>query len=222
MDLNFDSLLDMEPQTPTRPSTPTPTKICSQLQQLAKEVDQYSTFVRGQQFTIDALKAPGIYDLDNRYVKEFLNRLYEFTDLHHQAVSEFSSLSPCVIDGCPHHDFPTSTPIITISDTQDNSNDNFNMETEKSLPTKRKEKSDGFTTPPSSKISKLNDIQPNFQIELANRFNVLSQETAENLTTDSASTTIPNTVNALLPNKNTLNAPTLNKNTLNAPNPNYV
>ncbi|GFS46792.1 hypothetical protein TNIN_95521 [Trichonephila inaurata madagascariensis] len=51
MDLNFDTLLDMEPRTPTRPSTPTPTKICSQLQQLAKEVDQYSTFVRGQQFT---------------------------------------------------------------------------------------------------------------------------------------------------------------------------
>ncbi|GFY74456.1 hypothetical protein TNIN_192931 [Trichonephila inaurata madagascariensis] len=44
MDLNFNTLLDMEPRTPTRPSTPTPTKICSQLQQLAKEVDQYSTF----------------------------------------------------------------------------------------------------------------------------------------------------------------------------------
>ncbi|GFY70848.1 hypothetical protein TNIN_239681 [Trichonephila inaurata madagascariensis] len=61
------------------------------------------------------------------------------------------------------------------------------------------------------KISKFNDIQPNFQIELANRFNVLSQEMAENLTTASASTTIQNTVNAPLPNENTLNAPTLTK-----------
>ncbi|GFY67960.1 hypothetical protein TNIN_305431 [Trichonephila inaurata madagascariensis] len=139
MDLNFDTLLDMEPRTPTRPSTPTPTKICSQLQQLAKEVDQYSSFVRGQEFTIDALKASGIYDPDNPYVKELLSRLYEFTDLHHQAVSEYSSLSPCVIDGCPHHDLPASTPIITISNTQDNSND-FTMETENSHPTKRKEK----------------------------------------------------------------------------------
>ncbi|GFS61640.1 hypothetical protein TNIN_96361 [Trichonephila inaurata madagascariensis] len=131
MDLNFDTLLDMEPRTPTRPSTPT--KICSQLQQLAKEVDQYSTFVRGQQYTIDALKASGNYDLDNPYVKELLNRLYEFTDLHHQA------------------------------------------------------------------------------------------ETAENnLTTDSASTTIPNIIKAPLPKENTLNAPTLNHNTLNAPTPNYV
>ncbi|GFS38995.1 hypothetical protein TNIN_404091 [Trichonephila inaurata madagascariensis] len=198
MDLNFDTLLDMEPRTPNRPSTPTPTKICSQLQQLAKEVDQYSTF-------------------------ELLNRLYEFTDLHHQAVSEYSSLSPCVIDGCPHHDFPASIPIITISDTQDNSND-FIMETENSHPTKRKENSDGFTTPPSSKISKFNDIQPNFQIDLANKFNILSQEkTAENnLTTDSASTTISNTIKAPLPKENTLNAPTLNQNTLNAPTPNYV
>ncbi|GFY56215.1 hypothetical protein TNIN_51311 [Trichonephila inaurata madagascariensis] len=219
MDLNFDTLLDMEPRTPTRPSTPT--KICSQLQQLAKEVDQYSTFVRGQQFTIDALKASGIYDPDNPYVKELLNRLYEFTDLHHQAVSEYSSLSPCVIDGCPHHDLPASTPITTISDTHDNND--FIMETENSHPTKRKEKSDGFTTPPSSKISKFNNAQPNFQIDLANKFNTLSQETAENnLTTDSASTTIPNIIKAPIPKENTLNAPTLNHNTLNAPTPNYV
>ncbi|GFY74148.1 hypothetical protein TNIN_60591 [Trichonephila inaurata madagascariensis] len=220
MDLNFDTLLDMEPRTPTRSSTPS--KICSQLQQLAKEGDQHSTFVRGQQFTIDALKASGVYDPDNPYVKELLNRLYEFTDLHHQAVSEYSSLSPCVIDGCPHHDLPASTPITTISDTQDNSND-FIMETENSHPIKRKEKSDGFTTPPSSKISKFNDAQPNFQIDLANKFNTLSQETAENnLTTDSASTTIPNIIKAPLPKENTLNAPTLNHNTLNAPTPNYV
>ncbi|GFY79745.1 hypothetical protein TNIN_12351 [Trichonephila inaurata madagascariensis] len=196
MDLNFDTLLVMEPRMPTRPSTPMLTKICSQLQQLAKEVDQYSTFVRGQQFTIDALKASGIYDPDNPYVKELLNRLYEFTDRHHQAVSEYSSLSPCVIDGCPHHDFHASTPIITISDTQDISND-FYMETENSHPSERKEKFDGFTTPPSSKISKFNDIQPNFQINLAKKFNILSQETAENnLTIDSASTTIPHTVKA--------------------------
>ncbi|GFY37973.1 hypothetical protein TNIN_276401 [Trichonephila inaurata madagascariensis] len=92
MDLNFDILMDMEPWTPTRPSTPTPTKICSQLQQLAKEVDQHSTF-----------------------------------------------------------------------------------------------------------------------------------ETAEkNLTSDSASTTIPNTVKAPLPKENTLNSPTLNENSLNAPTPSYV
>ncbi|GFY49356.1 hypothetical protein TNIN_119211 [Trichonephila inaurata madagascariensis] len=52
-------------------------------------------------------------------------------------------------------------------------------------------------------ISKFNDIQPKFQIELASKFNVLSQETAETLTTDLASTTIPNTVNAPLSNENT-------------------
>ncbi|GFY71114.1 hypothetical protein TNIN_366911 [Trichonephila inaurata madagascariensis] len=96
------------------------------------------------------------------------------------------------------------------------------METENSHPTKRKEKSDGFTTPPSSKISKFNDVQPNFQIDLANKFNTLSQETAENNLTDSASTTIPNIIKAPLPKENTLNAPTLNQNTLNAPTPNYV
>ncbi|GFS64731.1 hypothetical protein TNIN_82551 [Trichonephila inaurata madagascariensis] len=135
MDLNFDTLLDMEPQI-------------------------------GQQITIDALKASGIYDPDNPYVKELLNRLYEFTDLLHQAVSEYSSFFPCVIDGCPHHDLPASTPITTISNTQDNSND-FIMETENSHPTKRKEKSDGFTIPPSNKISKLNNVHPNFQIDLA-------------------------------------------------------
>ncbi|GFY79376.1 hypothetical protein TNIN_333451 [Trichonephila inaurata madagascariensis] len=54
MDLNFDTLLDMEQRTPTRPRTPTPTKICSQLQQLAKEVDQYSTFVTAENLTTDS------------------------------------------------------------------------------------------------------------------------------------------------------------------------
>ncbi|GFY71382.1 hypothetical protein TNIN_21301 [Trichonephila inaurata madagascariensis] len=39
MDLNFDTLLDWNPERLLGPSTPT--KICSQLQQLAKEVDQY-------------------------------------------------------------------------------------------------------------------------------------------------------------------------------------
>ncbi|GFY59432.1 putative RNA-directed DNA polymerase from transposon X-element [Trichonephila inaurata madagascariensis] len=155
----------MEPRMLTRPSTPTPTKICSQLQQLAKEVDQYSTFVRGQQFTIDALKASGIYDPDNPYVKELLNRLYEFTDLHHQALSEYSSFSPCVIDGCPHHDFPASTPVITISDTQDNSND-FIMENENSHPTKRKEKSDGLLRLLLAKLVNLMTFNQSFKLIL--------------------------------------------------------
>ncbi|GFY46890.1 hypothetical protein TNIN_127651 [Trichonephila inaurata madagascariensis] len=96
---------------------------------------------------------------------------------------EISSLSPCVIDGFPLHYFSASTPIITISDTQDISNANLNMETEKTLPTKRKEKSDGLTMPPSSKICKFNYIQPNFQIDFASRFNVFSQDTAKTLTT---------------------------------------
>ncbi|GFX54326.1 hypothetical protein TNCV_3824251 [Trichonephila clavipes] len=167
---------------------------------------QKRRMIAGQQFTIDALKASGIYDPDNPYVKELLNSLYMFTDLHHQVVSEFSSLSPCNINGCPHYG------------TENNCNNYINMETEKYLPSEH----EGFTMPPSSKISKFNDNQPNFQIQLANRFNVLSQELAENLTTDSASTTIQNTVSAPLPNENTLNAPTPNQNTLNTPNPNYV
>ncbi|GFX55633.1 hypothetical protein TNCV_269211 [Trichonephila clavipes] len=107
-------------------------------------------------------------------------------------------------------------------DTENNCSYNFNLETEKSLPTKRKEKSDGFTTPPSSKISKFNDIQPNFQIELANRFKVLSQERQKTSPTDSTSTTIQNTVTAPLPNENTFNVPTPNQYTLNVPNSNYA
>ncbi|GFY58599.1 hypothetical protein TNIN_487371 [Trichonephila inaurata madagascariensis] len=214
MDLNFDTLLDMEPRTPTRPSTPTPTKICSQL----------SATCQGSGPVLNICKRTTVY---HRYAGSLWNLRpgqslcegapQQTLRVHRSASSsgkcEFSSLSlsPCVIDGCPHHDIPASIPIINISGTQDNSNDNFIMKTEKSLTTKRKEKSDGLITPPSSKISKFNDIQPNFQIELANKFNVLSQETAENLTTDSASTTIPNTVNAPLPNENTLNAPTLNQ-----------
>ncbi|GFX02454.1 hypothetical protein TNCV_3065191 [Trichonephila clavipes] len=71
----------MEPRTSTRPNSPTPTQNCSRLQQLSKEVDQYPTFVRGQQFTIDALKASVVYDTENPYVKELFNSLYEFTDI---------------------------------------------------------------------------------------------------------------------------------------------
>ncbi|GFW70908.1 PRE_C2HC domain-containing protein [Trichonephila clavipes] len=95
------------------------------------------------------------------------------------------------------------------------------METGKSLSTKRKEKSDGFTNPPHSKVSKINDIynQLNFQIELANKFSVLSQETAENFATELASTTNQNIVIAPPPTEKLLNAPKPNSN---APKPNYV
>ncbi|GFU13416.1 hypothetical protein TNCV_3980531 [Trichonephila clavipes] len=160
----------MDPRTPTWPNSPTPTQNCSRLQQLAKEVDQYSTFKRGQQLTIDALKAPGVYDTETPYVKELLNSLYELLDLHPRA---------------------------------------------------RKERLDGFTMPPHSKASKINNIdnQLNFQIELGNKFSVLSQETAENLTTELASTTNQNIVIAPPPTENLLNAPTPNSN---APKPNYV
>ncbi|GFV85320.1 putative RNA-directed DNA polymerase from transposon X-element [Trichonephila clavipes] len=72
-------------RTPTGPNSPTPTQNCSRLQLLAKEVDQYSTFVRGQQFIIVTLKTCGVNDTKNPYVKELLNSLCEFTDLHHQA-----------------------------------------------------------------------------------------------------------------------------------------
>ncbi|GFY36810.1 PRE_C2HC domain-containing protein [Trichonephila clavipes] len=92
------------------------------------------------------------------------------------------------------------------------------METKTSLLTKRKERSDGFTTPPHSTINDI-DNQLNFQIELANKFSVLSQETAETLTTELASPTNQNIVIAPLPTENLLNASTPNSN---APKPNYV
>ncbi|GFS56484.1 hypothetical protein TNIN_349441 [Trichonephila inaurata madagascariensis] len=95
------------------------------------------------------------------------------------------------------------------------------METEKSLATKRKEKYDGFTTTPLSKVSKINekDNQLNFQIELANKFTVLSQETAENPTTELASTTNQSIVIEPPPTEILLNDTTPNSN---APKPNYV
>ncbi|GFW14294.1 hypothetical protein TNCV_1365491 [Trichonephila clavipes] len=131
-------------------------------------------------------------------MKELLNSLYDFTDHIHQAVSEFSSVVPCTINGCPHHDYPSNNPSIMILDNvnnENNCNNDINMETEKSLPTKRKEKSDGFTTPSHTK------------------------ETAENLTTELASTTNQNIVIAPPPTENLLNAPTANSN---APKPNFV
>ncbi|GFW91890.1 hypothetical protein TNCV_4080501 [Trichonephila clavipes] len=128
------------------------------------------------------------------------------------------------INSCPHHDYLSRTPLKKILDkvnNENNCNNDINMETKKSLPTKSKEKSDGFTTPPNSKSSKLNKIdnQLNFQIELGNKFSVLSQETAENLTTELTSTTNRNIVIAPPPTENLLNAPTPNSN---EPKPNYV
>ncbi|GFV06816.1 hypothetical protein TNCV_4314111 [Trichonephila clavipes] len=75
--------------------------------------------------------------------------------------------------------------------------------------------------PPHSKASKINNIdnQLNFKIELGNKFSVLSQKTAENLTTELASTTDQNIVISPPPTENLLNAPTPNSN---APKPNYV
>ncbi|GFX37780.1 nucleic-acid-binding protein from transposon X-element [Trichonephila clavipes] len=80
------------------------------------------------------------------------NQLLEYTRICNIAVSEFSSLPPCNLPGCPIHHTPHSTSS-EISSQPDNINDN-GIELVKNVPQKRKENDDVFITQPLSKADR--------------------------------------------------------------------
>ncbi|GFX08061.1 hypothetical protein TNCV_1237401 [Trichonephila clavipes] len=84
-----------------------------------------------------------------------------------KAVSEYASLPPCDIPNCTRHNLKDTPPKL-------NSPDPSPPPTP--IPTKRKENSEGFTSPPSRKLTKStlsNSQDLNFKLDLTNKFNAL-------------------------------------------------
>ncbi|GFX60848.1 hypothetical protein TNCV_1311411 [Trichonephila clavipes] len=186
MELNTDYSMPSDSRTPSRPSTPTPTAICQRHQQLTDDIQKYTLLCQGTESTLKFLTLYGKYNPEDPVVASLQNQLLEYTRTCNIAVSEISSLPPSNLPGCPIHHTPDSTPS-EISSQPDNFNDN-GIELVKNVPQKRKEKDDGFITPPLSKVNKLANCssQLNFNIELKNKFLNLNEETA-GISTDNAS-----------------------------------
>ncbi|GFW35478.1 hypothetical protein TNCV_3071061 [Trichonephila clavipes] len=91
-----------------------------------------------------------------------------------KAVSEYASLPPCDIPNCTRHNLK-DTPAKT------NSPDPSLPPTP--LPTKRKENTEGFTSPPSRKLTKStlsnSNSNLNFKLNLTNKFNALENTVPE-------------------------------------------
>ncbi|GFY34569.1 PRE_C2HC domain-containing protein [Trichonephila clavipes] len=151
-------------------------------QQLTDDIQKYTLLCQGTESTLKSLTLYGKYNSEDPVVASLQNQLLEYTRTYNIAVSQFSSLPPCNLPGCPIHHTPSE-----ISSQPDNFNDN-GIELVKNVPQKRKENDDGFITPPLSKVNKLANCssQLNFNIELKNKFLNLNEETA-GISTDNAS-----------------------------------
>ncbi|GFU19962.1 hypothetical protein TNCV_714791 [Trichonephila clavipes] len=129
----------MEMNTDSRtPATPTPTATCQRHQQLADDLQKCTLTIQGLNSTLKSLTTYGKFNLEDPVVASIQNQLLEYTRVYNIAVSEYSSLPPCDVLGCPIHHTPHGTPSETNSQ-----NDNFNeneMEIVKNISQKKKRK----------------------------------------------------------------------------------
>ncbi|GFV75221.1 hypothetical protein TNCV_3190701 [Trichonephila clavipes] len=91
-----------------------------------------------------------------------------------KAVSEYASLPPCDTPNCTRH---------STNDTPAKTNSPDPSPPPTPIPTKRKENSEGFTSPPSRKLSKStlsnSNTDLNFKINLTNTFSALDNTASE-------------------------------------------
>ncbi|GFU11026.1 hypothetical protein TNCV_344341 [Trichonephila clavipes] len=121
MEMNTDYHMPTDARTPSRPATPTPTAICQRHQQLTDDIQKYTLIIQGLNSILKSLKTYGKFNTEDPVVASIQNQLLEYTRVYNIAVSEYSSLPPCDVLGCPIHHTPHGTPSETNSQ-----NDNFN------------------------------------------------------------------------------------------------
>ncbi|GFX52133.1 nucleic-acid-binding protein from transposon X-element [Trichonephila clavipes] len=174
---------DMEiplPTTPqaSRPGTPEkadPTLMhCKKLQELADLIQAYSMNLETSEKILQGVIENGIKD-PNHPIARMETSYMELNNTRLQkAVSEYASLPPCDIPNCTLHN-SKNTPVKT------NSPDPSPPPTP--IPTKRKENTEGFTSPPSRKLTKntLSNSNPeiNFKLNLTNKINALENAVPE-------------------------------------------
>ncbi|GFX09256.1 hypothetical protein TNCV_2880721 [Trichonephila clavipes] len=153
MGMNTDYHMPTDSRTASRPATPTQTATCQRHQQLTDEIQKYTLIIQGTNSTLKSLTTYGKFNTEDPVVASLQNQLLEYTRIYNIAVSEYSSLPPCDVLGCPIHHTPHCSPSETNSQS-DNFNEN-EMEIVKNISQKRKENDDGFITPPLNKFNKL-------------------------------------------------------------------
>ncbi|GFY30478.1 nucleic-acid-binding protein from transposon X-element [Trichonephila clavipes] len=162
----MDIPLPASPQA-SRPGTPEnadPRQLhCDNLQRLTDLVNAYSRTIETSQKILQGVISSGITDPTHPIIQMETPYLELNNSRLQKAVSEYTSLPPCGIPKCPRHDIQ-NTPL----------NPNARGPSTPT-PIKRKEDTEGFTTPPSRKLTKNSNVIPesNFKINLNNAFSAL-------------------------------------------------
>ncbi|GFV39754.1 hypothetical protein TNCV_869291 [Trichonephila clavipes] len=162
----------------SRPGTPEkagPTQLhCKKLQELARLIDVLSVTIETSQKILQGAIDRGITDPTNPMIQMESSYLELNNARLQKAVSEYTSLPPCGIPNCSRHN-SIDTPLKL------NSPDPSPPPTP--IPTKRKENPEGFTSPPSRKLTKPtlsnSNTDSNFKINLTNTFSALDNTVTE-------------------------------------------
>ncbi|GFS93473.1 nucleic-acid-binding protein from transposon X-element [Trichonephila clavipes] len=151
-----------------------PTQLhCQKLQGLAHLIEVLSVSIETSQKVLQGVISKGLTDPTNPIIQMESAALELNNSRHQRAVSEYTSLPPCGIPNCSRHNI-IDTPL------KPNVPDPSPPHTP--ISTKRKENPEGFTSPPSRKLTKAtsnSNTDLNFKINLTNAFSALNNTTIE-------------------------------------------
>ncbi|GFW14279.1 RNA-directed DNA polymerase from mobile element jockey [Trichonephila clavipes] len=164
----MDIPLPASPQA-SRPGTPEkagPTQLhCNKLQGLAYLIEVLSVSMETSQTILQDVVSKGLTDPTNPIIQIESAALEKNNARLQCVVSEYTSLHPCGIPNCSRHDIQ-NTPL------KPNTRDPTTP-----IQIKRKEDTEGFTSPPSRKLTKNahsnSNPESNFKINLNNAFSAL-------------------------------------------------
>ncbi|GFS64934.1 RNA-directed DNA polymerase from mobile element jockey [Trichonephila clavipes] len=193
--------LPASPQA-SRPGTPEkagPTQLhCKKLQGLAYliEVLSLSIYIETSQKVLQGAINSGLTDPTNPIIQMESAALELNNTRLQSAVSEYTSLPPpCGIPNCSRHNIKDTPIKLNVPDPSPPPTP---------IPTKRKENSEGFTSPPSRKLTKStpsnSNTDLNFKINLTNAFSALDNTATEEpietpVTTNKSPVTTPRKTN---------------------------
>ncbi|GFW91553.1 hypothetical protein TNCV_4499731 [Trichonephila clavipes] len=147
---------------------------CKRLQGLAHLIEAISVTIETSQTLLQGAIDNGITDPNHPIIRMESSYLELNNSRLQKAVSEYASLPPCDTPNCTRHN---------LKDTPAKTNSSDPSPPPTPIPTKRKENSEGFTSPPSRKLTKSiltnSNIDLNFKINLTNTFSALDNTASE-------------------------------------------
>ncbi|GFU09296.1 hypothetical protein TNCV_2421711 [Trichonephila clavipes] len=199
----------------TRHGTPQLTN-CERMKAVTYDLRQRAVLIELQDTTISTLRIQGLND--DAVMTTLLKRLTDLEVKHQRAVSEISSIPGCDNPDCNVHNIPNCSPNKTIQEIYTLSNCSPSKSVQeypplsKTTAVKSKEKKDGFSSPPTRKLSKNKRTNSNpdlnFKINLSNKFNGLENleltiEPVAETSTDKTAINLPSIKNLTGNNKST-------------------